>query len=452
MSPRKSLPGILVLLALVAIPVIAAVGYAVTFEEVYPPTIWDTALGKMLIALAFALAFAGATAFIVATAGTGGAMLGAAGAWFTTVGSFVGGLAGVGSGAAAAGLAILGGGTIASGGFGIAGGVFVVSALTGAATGVITDIAINKAQDELINKPYKRYEFIKVPLSEEGSDPVTDLVEQFMEFDEELEDGDITVAEHKSKTQAVASQFKQVTGQACDNINDDEESVFDAVNAAIFAHNSGDGAKVKKCLDALELKASNGSFLSYLAALDLLADGDYPEAFKNLNLAIAREPSALQPYILYTMALNDKKEYKKVVKIASDGLDNVDDDNFHLLYSRGEAYYRLERYLDAAEDFSQAYDEVSENFVEVDTAMMVAVSYLKGKEVAKGRKWFDKALKKVEVKLEDDEKSELATEKARLAITNRWNCLVDTDDDSRKCQCYRDADDNTEECRKIRAG
>ena len=418
-------------LVFVMLPVLASVGYDITFNEVYPPSFWTTAMGKVLIALGFALAFAGATAFIVATAGTGGAMLGAAGAWFTTVGSFVGGLAGVGSGAAAAGLAILGGGTIASGGFGIAGGVFVISALTGAATGVVTDVVYEKVQDELINKPYKRYEFIKVPLSEEGSDPVVERVEKLAEIDADLEDGDINVAEHRKQTKETAGELSLYLKDACDNIGEEEERVFDAVNAAIYAHNTGDGAKVKKCLKVLELHASNGSFLSYLAALDYLADGNYQEAFKNLDLAIAREPSALQPYILYTMALNDNKEYRKVVKIASDGLDNVDDDNYHLLYSRAEAYYRLKRYLDAAEDYTEAYDEVSENFVEVDTAMMAAVSYLKGGEIAKGRKWYDKAISKVEGK-DDNE-----TEKLRVEISERWNCLVNTDDDSTKCKEVR---------------
>lgn len=413
------------------LPVLAAVGVDITFEEVYPPSFWDTAIADILIALGFALVFAGAAAFTVATAGTGGAMLGAAGAWFTTVGSFVGGLAGVGSGAAAAGLAILGGGTIASGGFGMAGGIFVISALTGAATGVVADVAYKEAQDQLINKPYTRYEFIKVPLSEEGSDAVVELVSKLAELDADLEDGDIKAGEYKAQLNEIAGELSWLLKNACDNIEQDEDSVFDAVNAAIYAHNIGDGPKVKSCLKTLELHASNGSFLSYLASLDYLADGDYQEAYKKLDLAIAREPSALQPYILYTMALNDNKEYLKVIKIASDGLDNVDDDNFNLLFSRAKAYYQLERYLEAAEDFTEAYDEVSENYVEVDTAMMAAISYLKGGEVAKGRKWHEKAIKKVEGK--DD----METETLKVEISERWNCLVNTSDLSEKCQRVR---------------
>jgi len=184
-------------------------------------------LGETPFGEKVAVAIAGALAFTVVTAGTGGAMLGAAGSWITAVGSMVGMAAGVGTGAAAAGLAILGGGTVAAGGFGIAGGAFVVAALTGAATGVITDVSIEVASKMIINAPYRRYEFIKIPLVEaHGSADVKSLVVELKELEESFANQDISSDVLGTKTKRVSGQLVSRLSNVCNNF-DDENARYD---------------------------------------------------------------------------------------------------------------------------------------------------------------------------------------------------------------------------------
>jgi hypothetical protein len=397
-----------------ALPALAAVAIDASFSNFYPEPWWSTFWGKAAISFGVAIAVAGAVAFTVATAGTGGAMLGAAGSWITAVGSMVGMAAGVGTGAAAAGLAILGGGTVAAGGFGIAGGAFVVAALTGAATGVITDVSIDVASKMIIKEPYRRYEFIKVPMIEEhGTDDVKNLVAELKEIEDKLASKEISPDAFGSETKRVSAELVSRLSDACNFDDESADARYNAVNAAILFFNLGDEKKSLNCINKLEFRTNEDSFLSYLHALNQLTTGDYQAAFKELDITIAREPSALQPYILYTMALNDKGEYRKALKIAGVGLENVSQSNFQLLYTSGDAAFRLEDFSAAAEWFEKAYSNISEDVIEADTAMMVAVSYYKSGDKKQGWEWYEKALNK----LGSD------NEEGKAAITARWSAI-----------------------------
>ncbi|MEA1053189.1 tetratricopeptide repeat protein [Lamprobacter modestohalophilus] len=419
-------------IAVFAVSALAAVSIDGTFNELYPPSWWDSTMASVLISIGIGLGLAVAAVITVSTAGAGGPMMAAAGTWITAVGATVGTAIGVGSGAAAAGLAFLGGGTLATGGFGIAGGVFVVSALTGAATGVITDLTIRTVADELINEPYKRYEFIKVPLIQDrGSKVVQSYVDDLVELDEKFAKGKLESADYSKQVSRVSEDLALFLKDACPRKLDNKAQIYDAINAAIFAYNSGDSNKVKKCITLASYYATDKSFLYYLTGLNMLAEGDYKDAYVELKIAIQREPSALQPYLLYTMALSDNEKYKEAVTVATQGLNEIDDDKYHLLYSRGSSEYRLENYESAAEDFVKAYKNVSDNIIEVDTAMMAAVSYLKGGDRKNGWKWYEKALDKVDGVDDEDEDAQ------RTEIQTRWSCMVDEDIQTEKCRAVR---------------
>lgn len=262
-------------LTAVALPLLASVTIDASFAHLYPDPWWKSWWGRMAIGVGIAVIAAGALAFTVATAGTGGAMLGAAGSWITGVGSMVGMAAGYGSGAAAAGLAILGGGTLAAGGFGIAGGAFVVAALTGVATGVVTDLAVSQIGDMIAKEPYKRYEFIKVPLLEKrGSQNVRALVSELRELEEKLNKKDITPQQFSKETQRVSSKLKDMLANACKDLGNDKDKLYNAINAAILFFNNGDYKKTKRCLEKVYPHTRNSSFVSYLYALNELAENN----------------------------------------------------------------------------------------------------------------------------------------------------------------------------------
>jgi tetratricopeptide (TPR) repeat protein len=397
--------------------VLAAVMVDASFSNLYPDPWWKTSWGGALIGVGVALVTAAAIAFTVATAGAGGAMLGAAGSWITSVGSMVGMAAGYGSGAAAAGLAILGGGTVASGGFGMVGGAFVVAALTGVATGIVADLSLKAATELVINEPYKRYDFIKIPMLEKrGSKKIVDHVEELKELEIQLSEEKIEPQKFSSETKRISKEMQSYfRSHACrPRARKDKNKIYDSINAAILYFNLGRDKEAEKCIDFVSLHSENSSFLSYLTALNNLAENEYPDAFKDLDIALAREPEALQPYILYTMALSDQENYRKVLKIANDGLRNVSKSNFQLLYTAGEAAFQLKRYGEAAKYFKKAYSNVSEDFIEADTAMMVAISYHKDGDESEGWKWYEKALNKLGKK----------NDQYKREITKRWNKFI----------------------------
>lgn len=406
---------VLLVICLAVFPAFASPEIEGTFEELYPDPWWSTTWGITAISIGTAVAVAGAIAFTVATAGTGGAMLGAAGGWITSVGSAVGMAAGYGSGAAAAGLAILGGGTLASGGFGMAGGAFVVAALTGAATGVVTDISISVASDKILKEPYRRYEYIKVPLIEKkGSKDVRNIVKEMREVEEKLAKEKIDEKEFKNKTVALSSQLIDKSSSICKGEFENKDSLYDAINVAIISFNKQDDKRLQICLDSVWPHAKNGSFLSYLGALNLLSDGNYEAATKELEVTVAKEPTALQPYILYIMALKDLGEYKKAFKVSKDGLRNVGKNNYHLLFSAGEAAFELNEFETAASYFEKAYKEITEDLIEADTAMTAAKAHYKAGNTKEAWKWYEKALGDLGKKHEDFKKE----------ITERWNDIT----------------------------
>lgn len=422
----------IVLIALFAMGAIAGISIDGTFAELYPESWWDSTTATVLMAVGAGVALAVAAVVTVSTAGAGGPMLAAAGSWATAVGSAVGTALGVGSGAAAAGLAFLGGGTLASGGFGMAGGVFVVTALTGMTTGVVADLTIKTAVDKLTNEPYKKYEFIKVPLiQDKGSKAVQKTINRLVEIDEKFAKGKIDQQEYLKKIGAIKEDLDSLLKYACQGTAKEKGQVYDAINAAIIAYNTGDSKEVKKCVDFAGWHTESKSFLYYLSALDALAQGEYDSAYKKLQITLGREPSALQPYLLYTMALNDNKKYKKAIDVATRGLELIDDESYHLLYSRGLSEYYMASYASAAKDFVIAFKNVSNNIIEVDTAMMAAISYLKAGDRENGWKWYKKALDKVDgvdSKDEDVQKTEIKT---------RWSCMVNEDIMTEKCIAVR---------------
>jgi tetratricopeptide (TPR) repeat protein len=121
------------------------------------------------------------------------------------------------------------------------------------------------------------------------------------------------------------------------------------------------------------------------------------------------------------MALRDCNKLPRALKIAEDGLKNFDDDNYHLLFAAGDALYRAERYKEAAGYFKKAFSKVSETTIQVDTAMMAAISYYKAADKKNAWKWYEKALKK----LDDNPagKTEITKLWLRLRVSLSWLSL-----------------------------
>jgi tetratricopeptide (TPR) repeat protein len=163
----------------------------------------------------------------------------------------------------------------------------------------------------------------------------------------------------------------------------------------------------------LKLNVSNGSFINYIDALNDLSEGKYEYAMIKLDTAISQEASALKPYILYTIALKDRRDYRLAVKIAEDGLHNADSSSFDLLYSAGDASFSDKNYMQAAQYFERAYDNIDSPSIVADTAMMVAVSYYRGGQKEEANTWYNKAI----TKLGNDENS-------KADYSNRWRGVI----------------------------
>ncbi|TVQ85376.1 MAG: tetratricopeptide repeat protein [Chromatiaceae bacterium] len=386
-----------------------------SFAELYPDPWWSTRWGRTAITLGAAVAVAGAAAFTVASAGGGAAALSAAGSWVANAGALAGFAATYGVGAAATGLALLGTDTESSGGFGIAGSGYVIAALTGPGTGVVTDLSLDQVRHRLHRRSHQRYEFIKLPLAERrGNRDVRALLAELREIEDRLAYGDITGEMFRRETVAISDRLQRRLHDTCSDPGVQRNQLFDAINAAILAYNRGDDAGAARCIAAVTLHARQRSFLNYMTALHLLTAGAYEHAFNALDTAIVREPGALQPYILYITALGDRHEYARALEIARLGLRNVDRNSVHLLYAAGDASFRLSEYQQAAEFFQQAHRHIDDDLIRADTAMMVAVAWYRSGETSQGWDWYQRALRELG-----------SNEEAKRAITRRWNHLVD---------------------------
>lgn len=382
-----------------------------TFDELYPKPFLETKLGKGVIYSSVILATIIATVFTVKTGGAGGPLLAQASPAVKMIATQIGLLAGYGSGSTAAGLAIMGGGTVASGGFGMMGGTVAIGSLINIGSGVIVDVAVDQAINAIQKEPYKRFEYLKLPLIEKGSDDVVELVKKIKKAEEDFFKGKISLNNYKVllEQKYVPTLEKRLQGNT---IITTKETAYDLINRAILQFNKGQYNLSEQDFKTALSYADKSSFILYSLALNSLINNNYPDALSKLGLANTQEPTALQPYILHVMALKDTGKYQEALLLAKTGLDNTGK-NFSLSWEAGEiCFHHLKTYKDAAKFYEIAYDKVGEDVVEAEAAMMVALSFKKMTDNEQAIEWYKKALKKVEKNADQKRKIEEMWRKA----------------------------------------
>ena len=346
---------------------------SITFNLLYPVPFYKTG------------AFKWTAVAVVAVVGTGVSIAtwGATSVPFATA---LGGLlAGGGSGAWAAGLATLGGGTLASGGFGMAGGAFVI--------GTITDLSLVGLGSFMPedNTKGKNYTTIKIPLPQVGSEQTLNTYEQIEELTEKLMDGKIEPVFYEK-------QIYNYYIYASENLNP-QVSSYDLINGAILTYNLGDFKKSQEYLDRSKVSFGvSSSFINYMQALLNLVNNN--SAGYELNLAIAQEPKALNPYLLKIQIAMDEDRLSEARRVVDEGLDNYDDDNYQLNYLGGIILYRQGNYKGAIDYFKDALSNTTINEIEAETKMLIAKCYKKDSNSKKADKWYMDALSEVD---DDDE-------------------------------------------------
>jgi len=370
-----------------------------SFGNVYSNRGWISLLtSPVAVGVYTAVAGGAAAFFVVSTAGSGGAMLAAAGPYITSVGGMVGTTLGVGSGAPAAGLAVLGGGTLSSGGFGIAGGAAVVSAITGFGTGVSTDIALGKASDMINQDPYSKYQYVKVPLSEKGTDRIVELVTRYKEYEEKL----INAKDSQAQVEIEKVINNVIRPELQKRLTEEPEHQIDYVNRGILLYNMGNYKEAEKQFRDLLTDVKKPSFLRYMLALTALASEGtqkqrYNAAMMHINKAIEIEPDALEPYLIGMMISDDFNRTQKVLHLANQGIDDIGD-SFEIAWVAGESLFENEKHEKSIDFFHIAQKKAPNKAIEAESALYLALAYKNTGDVDSGLKWVEDARGLVEDK------------------------------------------------------
>jgi len=331
-----------------------------SFEDIYPKPFFETPEGKFVLI--------GGSAVIVATVTyfTAGAGLASAGPIATWVGTQVGMATGVGSGATAAGLAVLGGGTIASGGLGIAGGLAVVAAISD--IGIM--IAIDQAADALpsdVNNPTEKYRLLKIPLPKKANGRVLKHFEKAEEIMEELEAMDSAHPAYAQKATMVRAHYSGALNQLQNIDPKSDEAGYDYIARAVLEYNFMEYQKSLHSISEAMRYTKNRAFCGYVISLIRLTQGgkqSLKDAARLLDQVTKDDPSAIQPYILQTIVYMDKKMPETALKTARNGLKQVDN-NFELNWRAAEiAFFNLNNYKVAAELYEEALSNISQNEME----------------------------------------------------------------------------------------
>ena len=371
-----------------------------SFDEVYPKPFLETKTGKGTIVATTVVVALVYTYFTAQTAGTGGAILATTPVTVKIIATQIGLLAGYGSGATAAGL------SIAGMGLGMGGGVLVIGTLTSIGTGVIADVAIDQAVAAIKKEPYKRFEYLKLPLVEEGSKDVVKLVKQIKNAEEDFFKGKISINTYKFLIEKEYTPLLKKRLESMSSTITTKDASYDLINRAILYFNIGQYKLSERDFNAALAYTEKSSFVLYGLALNNLINNKYSEAIIKLGQCSIQEPEALQPYVLHIMALKDNGRYRDALLLAKSGLTNIGK-KFAFAWEAGEiSYFHLKNYKDAATFFEIAYDKVGEDVVEAEAAIMVALSYKKMTDNEQAMNWYKKALKKAEKNADQKQKIE----------------------------------------------
>lgn len=370
-----------------------------SFEDIYPKPFFQTQAGWFVLV--------GGSAVLVATVTyfTAGGGLAAAGPISTWVGTQVGMATGVGSGATAAGLAVLGGGTVASGGFGIAGGLAVLAAISDVGIAVALDQAAGAFPDPELAR--NKYRILKIPLPKKANDAVLadlDAAEELVEKREAAKEG-------SSETARLSAQIRRRLQSALGKLQHiDPKSAtagYDYITKAVLEYNFMDYRSAWTSILIGEQYVKNQGFTAYVAALIILTqdrDDALEDASKVLNYVTLIDPEAIQPYILQTIVLMDMHKPDAALDKALKGLKHVDD-NFELNWRAAEiAFHNVGVYGTSARLYKAALKKVSQNEIKALCKMMVALSYERQKEHKQAREWYSDAIEEISDNPEQVEK------------------------------------------------
>jgi tetratricopeptide (TPR) repeat protein len=372
----------------------------VSFNDVYPKPFLETKTGKGIVVATTVVVASMYSYFFAQPAGTGGVMLATTPATVKIIATQIRLLAGCGSGETTAGL------PIAGTGLGMGGEVLVIGTITSIGTGVIVDIAIDQAVSSIKKEPYKRFEYLKLPLIEKGSKDVVKLVKQIKEAEEDFFKGKISLNQYRFFIEQEYAPLLKKRLESMSSSITTKEAAYDLVNRAMLYFNTGKYKLSERDFNAVLAYSEKSSFVLYGLALNNLINNKYSEAIIKLEQCSIQEPEALQPYVLNIMALKDNKRYQEAILLAKSGLNNVGK-NFALAWEAGEiSYFHLKNYKYAANYFEIAYDKVGEDVVEAEAAIMVALSYKKMTDNEQAMKWYKKALKKAEKNADQIQKIE----------------------------------------------
>lgn len=355
-----------------------------TFANIYPEPFLSTTIGKTTLIVGSAIVV-GAITYI--SAGTGTAAT--AGPIATWVGTQIGTLAGY-SGIAATnyGLALLGGGAVSSGGLGILGGISTLNALG--------DVAISLAFTEgeaIFPKPYNKYQMIKIKIPEKGADNVLSIIKKIDKLKKRFEGDDVDPSFFQ-----LTVKKRYIDALNAIRFADTKPKYigYDCLLKAILAYNLMRYDVAKDAINDCQYLFDKKPVIYYVGALLDLTEGDYTSAEDKLNLAIAEEDDAVQPYILLSQLLIDENKYAQANFIVKLGLEKADDDNFNLSLSGGNIqYFHLHNYDAAIDYYKNALANMTVNEFEAECKLMIAKCYRKKGNTKKAQKWLGSALDEV---------------------------------------------------------
>ena len=398
-----------------------------SFEGVYPLKFTETITGRIAgITVGAAIV---AVVLFYGIPSTGGAILAAAKGLYTSVGSVVGQIAGVGSGAAAAGLAILGGGTIASGGFGMAGGMtvitFVVEVGTGIAFETATVIADNNSDKGVLCEELAFP--AKLALPEIGRPQIVHYIEELKDLEEK--GGASSESQWYNQYKYTLSSLKRELNSVQKSTDtQDLQSIL--VRAVYNFNNSESKTAIKKDIDFLRENSTKAGFLDYLEGLVEINRRNYNKGIELLTTSSEKEPKQLKPYYWLTYYYRNKRDLDKALLVTQEGIDNLSRQRFPLYWESAKLYYRMGNYKKSAQLFEESYNDINDDSVKIEAAHMIAVSSLKIRDYSEANKWHEISLSLlskqkegvVTIRNQEEAKKVLARiESNKTALMNLWN-------------------------------
>ncbi len=390
-----------------------------SFNGTYPKNFFQTTTG-MITGITVAAAIATVIVSLTVPA-AGGAILAFAKGYYTAIGTAVGKFAGYGSGAAAAGLAILGGGTIASGGFGMAGGVTVITFVTELGTGIVMEIASDAANRNSDKEAIcKDLAFpAKLSLPAIGREQVSYLIEELKKL--EASGGASSKSDKYNQYLYTRNQIRNELN-ALKRSSDSKDLQSILVRSVYNFNNSEPYNVIKEDISYLREHASKTGFLDFLEGLLEIKHNNYNKGIELITSASDKEPQQLKPYYWLIYYYRNKRDFDKALMITDKGIDSLSRNRFPLYWEAAKLHYRKNNYSKSAELFAKSFDDISDDSVKVEAAHMVAVSYLKLRDYPTANKWHDESIKILNKQKEEARKinnQENANELAKLIDSNK---------------------------------